>query len=392
MLVQVPQVGEDADGITYSSVIRFDSGEEFGLFFNVLPEFGHMVSRRVDAAAVTALVPAMERGEQLILEGTVTDELLHALNGDFQEVIKNVIPRLTKVKVTATDAAPPGPRRSGVAAGFSAGVDSYSAISEYYLADKIPDSLRLSHLLFNNVGAHERGGRMVFKNRLARASAASRKLGLPLVVVDSNAEKLYGGFGFVQTHTFRNAAVAFLLQSGVGTFLYASGFPYSEVKVSPSYGSAYSDAVSLPTISTSSLTLRSVGSSLTRVEKTLQAVSIPVSYETLDVCTSSAVHAVNCSTCNKCMRTQLTLDIAGALELYQRVFHLPAYRKGRARFLGRVIAEPQPMIREIKSFARARKYRIPKSAYLYAVPFVLKDFAIRIRKPIRMALRSLGRV
>ena len=211
-------------------------------------------------------------------------------------------------------------------------------------------SRRVTHLLFNNVGSHGAGGPALFQERRARAASAAAEIGLPLLVVDSNLDAFYGApFGFQQTHTPRNASVALLLQGGIGRFLYGvhlcpggfvRGGTYDILRRSGRPAAALHGKPRAV----------STGSEHTRVEKTLQVADLPASYRALDVCARGDA-AGNCSTCAKCKRTLLTLEIAGLVERYAAAFDLAAYREGRDRYCGTVLRSKAPLNREIVAFA-----------------------------------------
>lgn len=46
------------------------------------------------------------------------------------------------------------------------------------MRDAAPDSLRVTHLLYNNLGSHGRGGDEVFQRRLASIRQAGAEVGL----------------------------------------------------------------------------------------------------------------------------------------------------------------------------------------------------------------------
>ena len=237
----------------------------------------------------------------------------------------------------------------------------------------------MTQLLFNNVGSHGAGGQALFQERRARAASAAAEIGLPLIVVDSNVDAFYGvPLGFQQTHTPRNASVALLLQGGLGRFLYASTYARADAFVGATYDMAYSDTVAVPLLSTESLDAVSTGSEHTRVEKTLQVADLPTSYRALDVCARGDA-AGNCSTCAKCMRTLLTLEIAGVVERYAAAFDLAVYRKGRDRYCGKVLRSTAPLNREIVAFAAQRGFRFPLRAYaaspLHALAYLTRRLA-----------------
>src|SRR5690606_19883688 len=108
--------------------------------------------------------------------------------------------------------------------------------------------LKLTHLLFYNVGSHLAGGRELFLQRLRRIQVFADHVGLPLVPVDSNLDEFYSkaGLGFASTFTVRNVSAALVLQGGLKTYLYASGYRYQDCRVGQSRDIAIADPVLLP--------------------------------------------------------------------------------------------------------------------------------------------------
>jgi hypothetical protein len=186
-----------------------------------------------------------------------------------------------------------------------------------------------------------------------------------LIAVNSNVADFYDGFTFQQTHTPRNASVALLLQAGIGRFLYASGYDYRRVFIGATFDTAYSDPVTLPMFSTEAIDLFLVGGQYTRVEKTLRIASLEDTPTMLDVCAGGA-KAGNCSTCRKCLRTLLTLEIAGLIDQYDRAFDLAAYALQRDRYIIKVLRCHDPLLQELVSFAREHGLACPLHARLHA--------------------------
>ena len=63
------------------------------------------------------------------------------------------------------------------------GVDSYAAFHDFGPA--APESLRVTHLTYTNVGSHGLGGRPLFHARLERLKPAAHQIGLPFMWIDS---------------------------------------------------------------------------------------------------------------------------------------------------------------------------------------------------------------
>jgi len=144
----------------------------------------------------------------------------------------------------------------------------------------------------------------------------------------------------------------------------------------------------------------SIGGEYTRVEKTKIVANIPESYNSLDVCLSARADGSNCSRCFKCMRTQLTLDIADCKQLYDGVFDSVRYKKNKDRYIGEIIANTRfhlkadktvdPLIIEIDNFSKETNYKYPKVSYVYAILHVLhapKGIIEYVEKTVRFYRR-----
>lgn len=361
------------------------------LWYSIEEKFGDFVTDFCDAPLLALLIPAMAKGEDLYIAGTISERLWYNVSGPYQRLLRHIIPSLRQVEIIPEEVQARDQRAPGVATGFSCGIDSYCVLADHCYSD-VPPGFKITHLLFNNVGSHGKGGERLFRERFSRIKPVADRLGLPIIRVNSNVDEFYGqGLNFEQTHTPRNASVPLLLQGGIGRYMYASAVNYKEVFVGATYRMGYSDTISLPLISTEALDAFSVGSEYTRVEKTLRVAEIPESYSTLDVCIRGD-KAGNCSTCWKCMRTLVTLDIAGLLDRYSDSFDIDAYKQKRGQFLVTLLRSHDPLLREIIDFAEERHYPIPLSSCLSArMPYPTSLVKRFIGLPIRVA-RKLKRV
>lgn len=376
--IGTPAVRTEAGHAVWEAPVESPRGET-PLWFRVEAEHAGLLSTESDAALLALLLPAMAAGEDIEVEGSVSERLWYHLSGRYQRLLGQVIPWLGRVTIRPARLRRGGTRPPGVAAGFSAGIDSWSLVADHHARGDIPDGFRLTHLLFNDVGSHGPPGLGLFQPRLARIRPVADRLGLPLVPVASNLAAHYDRrLSFIQTHTPRNASVALLLQGGVGRFLYAASYRWADSVVGPSPGIARTDPTALPMLGTESLDAHSVGGEYSRVEKTLQVAELPASWDALDVCTRPSDGRPNCSRCSKCVRTLLTLEIAGLADRYASAFHLDEFRRGIGRSAAKVLGDPYPLNREIAEFARARGYRFPVRA--------------RLASATRLLWRRLGRL
>lgn len=322
------------------------------LWFSVPPEAEALLGARADHVAVALLLPAMRYGRDLRIGGVVTDSLLHRLNHDLQSLVRDIHPGYRRIVVSADETAPAGPAPSGVATGFSGGVDSFATLTEYAHSAAVPDSLRVTHLLSNNVGAHGDGGRELWRRRFEGLHPVARDLGLPFIPVDSNIEEHYPRMGFQETVVLRNAAVVHLLGGGIGRSYHASEGPFRSIRIPPPHGDiGLAGGLILPLLSTTALTMESTSSGSSRIERTLALVGAPYA-RYLDVCIDTDPERVgNCSACWKCMRTMLTLEIASRLDDFvPAVFTRTPYEQRRSAYYAQIMSSIEPNDIEVVEF------------------------------------------
>lgn len=320
------------------------------LWFSVPVEAEPLLNHRGDAAVVALLMPLMAIGHEVSVEGPVTNQLAWNVNGEVQEILRRVQPQLAPIRVHVENPVPPLPPSTAVATGFSAGVDSYATLARFHFGTDVPHELRVTHLLYNNVGSHGHGpeGSALYKNRLNLLRPNARSTGLPLIDIDSNVDEFFLAvrLAFQQSHTMRNASVVHLLSAGIRQYLYASSVPYEDISCKASIDLGFADPLLLPFLSTRSVTLQPSGTEMDRAAKTALIAQIPHTYESLDVCVDSS-DGTNCSACRKCRRTMLTLDLHGFLPRYSKVFSTPTDPRWREEHLVESLIQGTPSSRGV---------------------------------------------
>ncbi len=330
------------------------------LWFTVAVPHAALLADRADHVAVALLLPAMKAGVDLRIGGVLTDVLLHQLNGDLQSLLLVIRPELTRVHVSADESAPSAPTAAGVGAGFSGGVDSLSIVQDYLLDPEAPATLRLTHLLNYDVGSHGHGadGAALWHTRSQRLELPAATWGVPLVTVGSNLDAHYPRIGFLESVSMRNAAVPHLLSAGIGRVLVASSQTFTFAGIDGDGDISRSDPMLLPLLSTPALTQTAAHWGRTRVEKTLRLIGRPEA-QYLDVCVRDVEGTPhNCGACPKCLRTLVTIEIAGHLdEFCPSVFRLAPYLAARNRYLGELLARDTDFTRTLRTLAAERGWR-----------------------------------
>jgi len=361
MKIHLPEIRQIEDKVLFSTFIESALFSRV-LWYSIDKEFSYLIGNYSDAPLVALLILAMAKGEDIYLEGSISERLWYTLSGQYQNILQHMFPGLKKINIFPANTHTLQLKASGVATGFSAGVDSFSLLSDHFYSS-VPQGFRITHLLFNNVGSHGGGeaGEILFQKRYEHIVNITEQFNLPFLKINTNIDSFYAEYGstfeFVKTHTLRNVSVALLLQNGIKRYLYASTFSFTDIKIKPLHDIAISDPISLPLLSTEILDILSVGSEYTRVEKTLRVAKIIDSYDKLNVCVSG-IEAENCSECWKCMRTLLTLEIGGFLEKYTKVFKLAHYSKQKNQYIEQMLKSPDLLTLEIIDFAKKNNFSL----------------------------------
>lgn len=391
MFIGTPELNHVRGHVTWSVAVSGLPNTPERLWFRLPEQFGGLATDRADPAIIGLLIPAMHANEFVRVDGPVTDELPFNLTNGYQHIFETVMSGLNRVPLDTPNTVPAGNPAPGIGTGFSAGVDSYAVLAEHHFSP-VPEELQITHLTFFNVGSHGSGieGSRHFRGLNDSLAPIAREIGLPFIPVDSNLDDFYTFGDFQQTCGPRNMSAASLLQGGIGRYYFASSLSYAHTGVHPSPGTGWSDPISMPLLITRQFRPISHGNQYTRVEKTLLIADTPTAQKSLNVCVHPLSDERNCSQCHKCLRTELTLEIAGRLGEFRQVFDLDVYRRHRAAYLDWVVVGDNAYAAEIRDQARQAGFALPsvQMAVLRHGPRVVKRKAISFGRRVRRRLRS----
>jgi hypothetical protein len=328
-------------------VLWYESDEKFGHFF---------VTEQVDAFLVGLLWLGLRKGENIKVNGPLSAKLFYSLNHHLIPLIAQIY-KYKQINVLCDQlVSTPLPNEGAVGTGLSCGIDSLSTVFEHQGAD-IPEQYKITHFTFFNTGSNEMMGskewqEKIFSERAEWSKACAKELGKELIVVNSNINDVLK-MSFVRTHTLRNISALLAMQKLFHVYYYSSGFQTLNAKFSQD--SASYDVISLPLLSTESVTFYSAGSNYSRVQKTQIVSEFDLSYKYLNVC---LFKIKNCGRCLKCKRTLLTLDILGSMEKYKDIFNLKAFNRIKDTYVKEVLESRRRNIwyREIYTEMEKRNY------------------------------------
>lgn len=185
---------------------------------------------------------------------------------------------------------------------------------------------------------------------------------------------------------------ALALQRRLHRYYASSSFSYNEIiehgKNSKDFDLAeFSESYLCPLIRTENFELIVDGCQYSRAEKTARISSWNIAKEHLNVCVHPLEKGKNCSHCNKCMRTMITLEALGKLNEFEGVFDLSTYRKDNFlwkckyyRKTNRNYLEPA-----VIEFAKGKNMRLPSPFVSEVVYFLYSKWhGLRRRLHIKM--------
>lgn len=358
MKINQPEVSISGELATISSTIEYQ-GQSRSLWYAVEREYHDFISSEtLDAFLVGLLMLAMKLGEDIEIDGAVSEKLFYNITSSYMRILTSFMPSLQVVKILPNhlDRGNSFDSQGAVVTGFSAGIDSFCVLYDH-LYHSVANSYKVTHFIYNNVGAFGAGGTELFKTRYQHLLNCSRELNIPFIKIDSNLHEILP-IKFHKSHVPRNISAVLILQKFFSKYIYASAFKYEDCFVGKTEYMAYTDPVAVHLLSTENTECISSGCQYSRVEKTIQVSKIKTSYNYLNVCmNNSGVN--NCSTCPKCLRTLLTLEILGQQNLYEQVFDLSKYRQVRHEYISRILRSNDTFDREILSLAKQKNYQFP---------------------------------
>jgi hypothetical protein len=286
------------DGVERSARVRV-AGQEHRLFIACPAGFA---CQEDDASPflAAALLPAMRTGEDLEVDGEVSPRLLRRIDR-VQSLYQAWDHSLRRADVrVAGERAPAGGER--VASFFSRGADSMYTAAAERSDDGPPTTLLFGETLEpvhdDRVRAHE----------VSRAREAAERLGLPLITFRTNLREFSDGLVFWSDYHGAGLAFAALALSG--------GLRRIVVPATGWYGNVErfgSSPLLDPLFSTETLEVEHGSLERSRVDKLIWLAEnrrdlLPY----LKVCFAEN-RPDNCGRCDKCLRTMVALEAAGAL-------------------------------------------------------------------------------
>lgn len=369
------------------------------IWFSVPREYGtYLTDDRYDAFLVSLLYPAMAYGENIEIDGPVSEKLFYNVTQYVTHILLVYSPWLKTIDIHAketTDRVIDSATHVGT--GFSGGVDSFSTIYDRFANEANP-KYKIDTLLNLNVGNYYGKNPdetdALFQRAYKRLSGFPNSAALPYVPVNSSLAYVYGErWKFQKMHLLCTFSAVLALQNHFRRYYFASTFSYKELPEGMTFGrdfdiAEFADVYICQFLSTETLSFIPDGHQYTRFQKTERISHYPPTYEFLEVAPPDSV-GKQPVTRPKSIRVLTSLDTLGRLDLYSKIFDLEEYKRRRFFIRCQVVVDhlnKNPFAIDNVEFARLYKKKLPSPLLAFSVCKSIAAYD-RIRRAIRRRLR-----
>ncbi|WP_195612849.1 hypothetical protein [[Clostridium] symbiosum] len=379
LIIGAPQIRYSNDKVIYYAEVK-DNGIEKEVYYQYDRKYARYLDDVTsDAFLCGLLYYAMFHGLDIVMEGSVTEQLYYQLTTYLIPVLAKATKKFTCISVTAALNSELIDNAGAVGTGISGGVDSLYTIKKYTTCEQ--KDYRLTHVMFSDLCTAEftDAEKNSWKNiNIENFKKLSQELALELIIVDTNLDRSFsvGKYYDKQVGILQNAGLSSLKYCG---FIYAlrklfkiyyfsSGYEMKDFTVSPKpYDTAYYDLLNMQCLSTKNLFFYSSGAEAGRYDKVKFISDYNIAEKYLSVCNISDS---NCGKCEKCVRTLGELYVAGKLDGFVEVLPVDDFKKNISKRYGFILAEAARghiFERELIDVTREKGIPIPVMSYLYCL-------------------------
>ncbi|MBI2712395.1 MAG: hypothetical protein HYX41_06010 [Bdellovibrio sp.] len=294
-----------------SARITFDSGnpQPSDLWFQFVstdPEL--LASDHLDPFAVSLLLVGMKRKEAIRINGSLSRSVYEGMK-KYQEIYHEWFPDQFHLIEILPDSLREEPSYQskhesleslGSAAAFSGGVDSFYSFLKLAHGTESP---KLTHTLF--MAGFDMP--LNLKDSIHQLTSTYSKLmtdsGISFVTGSTNIRKFVNSVEWTNAHGQALIASALFFESHWQSFTIPSSYTHGSY---PKWGTHPSLD---PLLSTSTMKFKHHGAEKNRVSKLEWIAQHPESFHKVRVCWIQELGLQNCGVCEKCIRTQLALQI-----------------------------------------------------------------------------------
>lgn len=324
MIIHIPEIRIEDGEVSVSARVEFQtsiSSMPDELWFKFPENHKNWVTDRADGFVAAMLLLAMAYGEDIDVRGVLSPRLLSGVQ-EYQRIFNLWFPKRFKlIDIHCSNSISPNRHEvtGGVACAFSGGVDSFYTLWSHLPQSDHNSHSQVSYALFAHGFDIPLEDEATFRACREVYGETLKRLGVRLLTARTNIQHFCIRSDWGIFHGSALIGLAQVLRRLLTRFYVPASHTYNDLIP---WGS---DPRLDHLLSTETLEIVHDGAAFTRVEKTVVLARWPETFTRLRVCYAKN-GLNNCSKCEKCIRTMITLDMFGALPNYT-TFLLPLERR-----------------------------------------------------------------
>lgn len=303
--------------IMLSADIMFNGKKSEHVYFSTDIKYADFVKVDANPFLAAFLIPCMKRSEQIIIDDSVSKQLLKNTHSIMNLFAKWNI-GMKKIKIHSTTVLPDTSSKNGTASFFSGGVDSFYTFLKHRRAIKY-------FVLIYGFDI-ELGNELLWKKTLKNVESVALKNNILVIPVKTNIKRV------IEKYLIWNWGHGGALSS-VGLFL-RNGLKQIYISASVRHDQLFPWG-SHPELDrlwgTETLEIVHDGTEFSRTEKVARIVRSHDALSYLHVCNQNRKGFYNCGKCHKCLQTMIELVCVDALKKVKTFPHVIDY--GRIKTL-----------------------------------------------------------
>lgn len=300
-----------------------------------------------DPFVLVPLMLGMYYKQDVHICGNISPRLYHNVTHYIQAIFDKFSRRTSLVKFSVDGFDTVDGPKNLIGTGISCGVDSLVTIYDNFVKED-DINFKINSLFFFNCGTHgdfdDPATYKKFMDRVTLNTKCAVELGLPVYIVNTNFH--------VFTHTIGEQTIGYLaiyscilsMQRYIKRYMTSGNLSYDEIMDNRINSMDFDFAEFCESyfphlVSTEGFELVIDGCQYTRSEKIERISDWVIAQKYLNVCITPINDGHNCSNCEKCMWTLISLEANGTIDKFSAVFDLTVYKqkswKWKNKFMSR---------------------------------------------------------
>lgn len=318
MIIHQPELlTQDGHTVVHARIEMEKPRENFPyhLWYRVPERYEQHLSLQSDAFLIPGLLAGMYFKEEIEVRGTVSPKLAYHLD-EYQNLLHFLLPKdVTPVAINYAQLKPLQAKPESVGTTFSGGVDSFFTILKHLPENQPIPEFRITHALFLLGFDILMTDKPKYQTLYNRYREVLKQVNVELIPLETNLVRMistrmifprfYGPILIGSAHLFGNLFNKYFIPN--------SHDYWQNLSLTSS-----SNPTSDPLLSSETLDIIHHGAATRRVEKVEAICNWELAQTTLRVCATKepSRDMMNCSRCEKCVRTMIPLYALGKLDKF----------------------------------------------------------------------------